>query len=150
MLIKLNNNTVINTYHIIMVQDNNVIMRDDKVLKVTPDELFTLFQELFPEYDAPKSKGGDLETLLNDLNSLLGGRGNAKMTTDRKARLTTRLKDFSPDELKRAAFNLGSDEFMQGANDNGKRYGTIDYLIRTSANVNKWLEEQPEKKKSLF
>lgn len=95
-------------------------------------------------------KPSELSILLTELHKLLGGRGEAKFTTDRKARLTTRLKDFSPEELRKAATSLGSDEFMQGANDNGKRYGTIDYLIRTSANVNKWLEEEPQKKKGMF
>lgn len=105
------------------------------------------------EQDIPQqttSKPSQLGELLNKLNKLLGGRGEARLTTDRKARLTTRLRDFTEDDLLIAAKNLGSDEFMQGANDNGKRYGTIDYLIRTSANVNKFLEEKPEKKKSLF
>lgn len=97
-----------------------------------------------------KHRPSELGTFLTQLHQLLGGRGEAKLTTDRKARLTTRLKDFSKEELVQAATNLGNDEFMQGGNDSGKRYGTIDYLLRTSANVNKWLEDQPEKKKSMF
>lgn len=122
---------------------------------IDKDNYDTLMAELvICESQIPTSsqaKPSELGTLLNELHKLLGGRGEAKMTTDRKARLTTRLKDFSPEEMKLAATNLGLDEFMQGANDNGKRYGTIDYLLRTSANVNKWIEDQPEKpKKSMF
>lgn len=88
--------------------------------------------------------------LLTELHKLCGGKGEAKPTTDRKARLKTRMVDFTEEDLKAAAKNLGNDAFMQGDNDKGKRYGTIDYLLRTSANVNKWLEEVPQKKKGMF
>lgn len=108
-------------------------------------------EETLEELPLPTNiKPSDTGVLLNQLHALLGGRGDAKLTTDRKARLNTRMKDFSKEELIIAATNLGNDEFMQGGNDNGKRYGTIDYLLRTSANINKWLEEQPEKKKGMF
>lgn len=123
------------------------ILLDD--IPVLVEELFQVYEQL--DTQTKTSKPSEASALLNTLNTLLGGRGEAKMTTDRKARLNTRLKDFTPEELIQAAQNLGTDEFMQGANDNGKRYGTIDYLLRTSANVNKWLEDQPDKKqKSMF
>jgi hypothetical protein len=60
------------------------------------------------------------------------------------------MKDFTEDELKTAARHLGEDEFMQGANDSGKRYGTLDYLLRTSANVNKYLDLPDKKPKPMF
>lgn len=117
---------------------------DEKNMKILDDSLYG------PPTEASPGASEHTVELLNDLNKLCGGRGDAKPTSDRKARLKTRLKDFTEDDLKIAAKNLGDDAFMQGDNDKGKRYGTIDYLLRTSANVNKWLEEQPEKKKELF
>lgn len=151
MFVKLNNN-IINTSKITYIKGNTVFFNDSFSLELGGKDIATLHNELFPDYTVSTKipKENDSSALLNTLHSLLGGRGEAKLTTDRRARLSTRLKDFTPEELKQAAQNLGSDEFMQGANDNGKRYGTIDYLLRTSANVNKWLEEQPQKKKGMF
>jgi hypothetical protein len=131
---------------------------DDMTIMLSSGDRIALTEEDYSKIDVPPEEGlpsvsttrpSELGDLLTKLHNLLGGRGQAKLTTDRKARLTTRLKDFSPEELELAAKNCGSDEFMQGANDNGKRYGTIDYLIRTSANINKWLEDAP-KKKGMF
>lgn len=136
--------------HVIKMNNCDILTLDDESL----EKLIHLVDPEQEEYELPSqvnSKPSELSTLLTQLHKLLGGRGEAKFTTDRKARLTTRLKDFTTEELILAASNLGQDEFMQGANDSGKRYGTIDYLIRTSANINKWLEDQPEKKKpSMF
>lgn len=156
MFVKLNNNNIININQVSRIRHRTVYFNGGDTLDITDEELQFLTDELFPSYEpidtqTQTTKPNEASTLLNTLNTLLGGRGEAKLTTDRKARLNTRLKDFTPDELIRAAKNLGTDEFMQGANDNGKRYGTIDYLIRTSANVNKWLEDQPkQKQKSMF
>lgn len=135
---------------VIKLNNSDIIQLDkesvEKLMSViAPDERESLFMG-----EPIQHRPSELGDFLTKLHNLLGGRGEAKLTTDRKARLATRMKDFSKEELILAATNLGSDEFMQGGNDNGKRYGTIDYLLRTSANVNKWLEEQPEKKKSLF
>lgn len=138
----------INTAQISSINGSVVKMGNCDIITLKPESLKELLENLFGAGDqASPAATEHTVTLLNDLHKLLGGRGEAKPTTDRKARLKSRLKDFSEDEMKQAAKNLGEDEFMQGANDNNKRYGTIDYLLRTSANVNKWLEEQPQKKK---
>lgn len=151
MFIKLNNE-IVNTNRISYLNNNKIIFDGYTIIEISEEDYNLLVGELVVsvEFGEKPSRPSQHSELLNTLNTLLGGRGEAKMTTDRKARLTSRLKDFSADELIRAATNLGNDEFMQGANDTGKRYGTIDYLIRTSANVNKWLEDQPQKKKGMF
>lgn len=142
---------VINTSQIAFMSDNFVHMSNGAWFEVVQDSVKELRENLYgTEYSTSGPVSEHTATLLNELHKLLGGRGEAKPTTDRKARLKSRLKDFSEEEMKFAATNLGLDEFMQGANDNNKRYGTIDYLLRTSANVNKWLEEQPQKKKGMF
>lgn len=146
------NKAQINTSQIAFIVDDFVHMSNGAVFKLDKQGWKVLNENLFGDAKEADPKASEhTSNLLNELHKLLGGRGEAKPTTDRKARLKSRLKDFTEDDLKAAAKNLGSDEFMQGANDNGKRYGTIDYLLRTSANVNKWLEEQPQKKKqSMF
>ena len=142
---------VVNTAQIAFIADEFVHMGNGAWFEVLEDSMKELKENLYgAESSASPAATEHTTTLLNELHSLLGGRGEAKPTSDRKARLKARLKDFSEDELKIAAKNLGTDEFMQGANDSNKRYGTIDYLLRTSANINKWLEEQPQKKKGMF
>jgi hypothetical protein len=142
---------LVNTAQIAFIGDNFVHMGNGAWFEVLEDSMKELNENLYGvESSASPAASVHTEQLLNELHALTGGKGEAKPTTDRKARLKSRLKDFSEDELKVAAKNLGTDEFMQGANDNNKRYGTIDYLLRTSANINKWLEEQPQKKKGMF
>lgn len=145
------NEITLNTSQICWIDENKVSVSNGMTVTISDEGMKTLNDCLYgPGDEASPGASEHTVTLLNDLHKLLGGRGEAKPTTDRKARLKSRLKDFSEDELKTAAKNLGGDEFMQGANDNNKRYGTIDYLLRTSANVNKWLEDQPQKKKGMF
>lgn len=122
------------------------IYLSDASLKEVKEHIYGSAKEATPEASS------HTVAFLTELYQLCGGKGDAKPTSDRKARLKTRLKDFSEDELKIAAKNLGEDAFMQGENDSNKRYGTLDYLIRTSANINKWLEVDPgkPKKKPMF
>lgn len=155
MFIKVTNTSdeevAVNTYHIVSVYKNQIGLASGISIDLTEESIKEVNENIFGEETNSNPKATQhTASLLNELNRLVGGRGDAKPTTDRKARLKSRLKDFSEEELKIAATNLGNDEFMQGANEQGKRYGTIDYLIRTSANINKWLEEQPQKKKGLF
>lgn len=141
----------VNTSQIAWIDGEKVTMSNGLTIALAEKAVKELEESLYgPASEASPAASEHTSNLLNELSKLCGGRGDAKPTSDRKARLKTRLKDFSEDDLKLAATNLGNDEFMQGANDNGKRYGTIDYLLRTSANVNKWLEEQPQKKKGMF
>lgn len=141
---------IINTSQIVIIEDKIIGMSNGDRFELAAKSMEELLENIYSASSTGPAASEHTTTLLNDLNKLLGGRGEAKPTTDRKARLKSRLKDFSEDELKIAAQNLGTDEFMQGANDNNKRYGTIDYLLRTSSNVNKWLEDQPQKKKGMF
>lgn len=142
----------INIAQITSMCKNSVVMSNEDEFTLSDQSIKDIEESIFGTGAATvPSASVHTETLLNELNKLCGGKGDAKPTTDRKSRLKSRLKDFSQDELKKAARQLGEDEFMQGENDSGKRYGTIDYLLRTSANVNKWLEDQPEKKpKKMF
>jgi hypothetical protein len=144
--------TKINTSQIAFIVEDYVHMANTAILQLDKKELKMLEDELYgpATVEANPAAAEKTATLLNELHSLCGGRGEAKPTSDRKARLKTRMKDFTEDELKTAARHLGEDEFMQGANDSGKRYGTLDYLLRTSANVNKYLDLPDKKPKPMF
>ena len=143
--------TIINTNQIAFIADLTIHMSNGAWFDALPDSMQRLKDELWglPTEPSVEASTKTVE-LLNELNTLARGQGTAKPTTDRKARLRALLKDFSADELKLAAKNLGEDEFMQGDNDRHKRYGTIDWLLRKPANVNRYLEEQTKKKKSMF
>ncbi len=141
----------INTSQIAFLVGRFIHMANTAVFELDSKNLKQLEETLCgPVSEASPGASTHTETLLNELHKLTGGKGDAKPTSDRKARLKTRMKDFTEDDMKLAAKNLGEDEFMQGANDSGKRYGTIDYLLRTSANVNKYLDVPDKKPKSMF
>jgi len=141
-------NLIVNINQIGIIHENFVNMIDGTTIELNKTEMQKLTTEIFgDEKEANPKASLHTEELLNELNKLCGGTRDAKPTSDRKARLKTRLKDFTEEDLKIAAKNLGSNAFMQGDNENGKRYGTLDYLLRTSENVNKFLEEVPQKKK---
>jgi len=69
----------------------------------------------------------------------LGFTEQVKATDGRIAKLKVRLNSFSTTDLLSAATNLAADNYMQGDNEGGKRYGTIDYLLRNDENVDKYL-----------
>lgn len=141
----------LNTSQICYLDGNNAQMSNGFTIHMSDESLKEVTESLFGDVSEPSNGASEHTTeLINELHTLCGGKGSAKPTSDRKARLKTRMKDFSEDELKTAAKHLGEDEFMQGNNDSGKRYGTIDYLIRTSANVNKYLDMPDKPKKSMF
>lgn len=69
------------------------------------------------------------------LVSALGYNDSIKYTPDRERALKARLKSFTIEELFDAASGIRLDAFLQGDNKSSKRYGTIDYLLRSDKNV---------------
>lgn len=113
------------------------------------DEVPEVQQETVTEEKRNSNK--ELDRMLFQLNEKLGGNSKIKPTNDRRNKLKARLKQFEFEELMIAAQHLATDDFMQGQNDNNKRYGTIDYLLRNDTNVVKYFEmEAPKKKVSYF
>lgn len=148
-----NEELIVNYSQISIVSNNIIIMSNGMNIELSKEEIIKFKNDLLDQNINSITEVNDTNKnsdLLNELNKLMGGSGVVKLTSDRKARLKARLKDFSVEDLKLASKNLGSDEFMQGANDNNKKYATVDYLLRSSANVNIWLEAVTQKKKSLF
>lgn len=75
----------------------------------------------------------------------LGYSNQVIFTDNRRQKLNNRLRTFTPKDLVEAARGIRNDPHMQGDNDRGKRYGTIDYLLRSDENVDKYrlTDDQP-------
>lgn len=87
------------------------------------------------------STGVDIKALFSELVGLLGYTDAVKYTDGRKRKLQARVRISSPDELRRAAQAIAADDYMQGDNPSGRRYGDIDYLIRSDEQVDKWIQK---------
>jgi hypothetical protein len=64
-----------------------------------------------------------------------------KYTPKRLKQLKTRLKTFSEQELLQAANGITQNVFLQGENQQKKRYGTIDYLLRSDEIIDTYVIE---------
>lgn len=83
----------------------------------------------------------DIKTLFSELIGILGYTDAVKYTEGRRRKLQARVRAGSVDELRRAAQAVAADAYMQGDNPAGRRYGDIDYLIRSDEQVDKWIQK---------
>jgi len=65
------------------------------------------------------------------------------LTPQRKKKISARLKNFTPEELKIAIRNIRASPFHCGNNDKGRIYATPDFIFRNDETVDKWLKEKP-------
>jgi len=79
------------------------------------------------------------KTLFTELVTILGHSPATLLSTGRLTKLKVRNKTFKYEELISSAQALAADGYMMGDNDAGKKYGTIDYLLRSDENVDKYL-----------
>lgn len=77
--------------------------------------------------------------LFDKLCGILGHQ-SLKYTPARAAKLRRRLKTFSEQEIITAAKAIADNEYLMGDNPSGKKYGTVDYLIRNDEKLDEWLE----------
>lgn len=92
----------------------------------------------------PDGNSIDKKNLFDELVVSLGY-SKAILTGSRLTKLKARLNQFSPDQLKDVAKKIADDPFMQGENNHGKRYGTIDYLLRNDEKIDEWLNRDDKK-----
>lgn len=78
--------------------------------------------------------------LLLSLAKVLAYRRDPVYNAERAKKLQKRLANFTAEELTLAAQTLADNDFMMGENPGGVKYATVDYLIRSDENVEKWLE----------
>lgn len=70
----------------------------------------------------------------------LGFSEQVRFTAKRHDLLKRRLKTFKPSEIVKAADAIATDPYLQGDNPSGRRYGDIDYLLRSDEQVDKFLQ----------
>lgn len=153
-------------YVSVTIHSQAVKVNTDHIQMLWPDECkftvagrdFILTTEAYDDLEAaifPKRKkvskeNSELLSFFNDLHRLTGGKVDAILTPGRQKKLTELLKTFSKEQLITAATNIGNDKWLQGENDNNKRYGDIDYLLRPDKAA-KWAEYKSEdKRRKLF
>lgn len=94
---------------------------------------------------------GERADFFRELNELTGGGPRVIFSKAMQSRLSARLEEgIAKEDLIAAATLLGQDPWWQGENDKNTRYGTIEWLLRNSENVQKALAIKPQKKKGMF
>jgi DNA-binding transcriptional regulator YhcF (GntR family) len=86
----------------------------------------------------PKSTGKTYRVMFSELVQALGFSDRVLPTDGRLRKLRVRLKSFSYPDVLAAAQAIGADGYLQGDNPGGKRYGDIDYLLRSDEIVDKY------------
>jgi len=153
MFIKLEN-FIVNTDHIQQFNDDSIWFNNDEICQSISSEDYkkllgkVLPKETLVKNNEPKS---ELLELFEQLHILTGGKGKTIFTLGREKKLKELMTKhrLTKESLIIAATNIGNDPFLQGDNDNSKRYGDIDYLLRPDKAA-KWSESQEQKKKSMF
>lgn len=143
----------LNIMQIVSIEDNLVFTTDGRDHDLIPESLRKVRLAIAPKTDSIKNNQPkrELLELFERLHRLTGGKGNTVFSLQREKKLNDLLTKhrMTPELLIKAATNIGNDDFLQGENDNHKRYGDIDYLLRPDKAA-KWSEDQNEKKRSLF
>lgn len=143
----------INITNISTINGCVVKMNNCDILTLTDESLHELMLTIAPKEKKIKNHEPDKELLelFNELHKLTGGKGKTVFSLNREKKLKDLVTKhrMTADMLKKAATNIGKDAFLQGENDNKKRYGDIDYLLRPDKAA-KWSEDQKEKKKGMF
>ena len=91
--------------------------------------------------DEPTSRPSQVShtEFLKMLIEKLGFSDRVMATAGRVNKLKVRLKTFKPADLMQVAQLIAEDPYMQGDNDSGKRYGTIDYMLRSDEIIDRYL-----------
>lgn len=104
-----------------------------KAHNVDPLKAVAAFERLTAT--TPPSKNKDL---FISLCVTLRHAKTTEYTPARSNKLRMRLKRYSGDDLLRAAQAIANDEYMMGST--GRKYGTIDYLLRNDEQIDTWLQ----------
>lgn len=145
----------INTDQIVTILGNQVHFSNGLILDLTDESIEKI--ENVVSRGRKKAEvtedNKDLVELFGKLHKLTGGKGkpifNVKRQNQLKFLLDPKRGNMTEEQLITAATNIGKDAFLQGDNENNKRYGDIDYLLRQDK-ASKWAEATPEKKKGMF
>lgn len=143
----------VNLAQVCCIDGANLLMSNGQTITLNSESMYELEQLTAPKNRQTKSNNADpeLEALFIKLHQLTKGKGKPVFSLQREKKLKDLLGKhrMTKEDLIRAATNIGNDEFLQGDNDNKKRYGDVDYLLRPDKAA-KWAEEQEKKKKGMF
>lgn len=145
---------VINTDHVQYFNNEYLWFAYEKTyITLSEEDYKLLVTTLLPKETVVKEiePNSELLQLFEQLHKLTGGKGKTIFSLQREKKLKELLSKhrMTKEALITAATNIGKDEFLQGKNDNNKRYGDVDYLLRPDKAA-KWSYEQAEKKKGMF
>lgn len=144
---------LVNVNSISTINDRVIKMNNQDVLELSKESLQKLLLTIVPREKKVKDGGPkpELQELFDQLFSLTGGKGLGVFTASREKKLKDLLTKhrMTKENLIAAATNIGKDVWLQGENDNHKRYGDIDYLLRPDKAA-KYSEEQAKKQKGMF
>jgi hypothetical protein len=93
----------------------------------------------------PATGGITLRTFFYKLVEELGYSEKVIATDKRLRKLRQRLNTFTSSQLIEAARVIRNDAHLQGDNDRGKRYGTIDFLLRSDEKVDELINSEAKK-----
>lgn len=146
----------INTDQIVTILGNQVHFSNGLILELTDESMEKVNSAVSRGRNKAEvtEDNKDLIELFTKLHQLTGGKGkpifNVKRQNQLKFLLDPKKGGMTEEQLIKAATNIGEDDFLQGkSDDNTKRYGDIDYLLRQDK-ASKWAEATPKKKKGLF
>lgn len=143
----------ININQIVTILEKQVHFSNGLILELNEESIKKLEEAIAPKDRNGKSDKVDpkLQALFEKLHKLTKGKGKTVFSLQREKKLRDLLGKhrMTEEDLIRAATNIGNDEWLQGDNDNKKRYGDVDYLLRPDKAA-KWADEQEKKKKGMF
>lgn len=143
----------VNLSQVCWIDGAQIVMGNGMTVNLSSESMYELEQLTAPKNRQTKSNHADpeLEALFIQLHRLTKGKGKPTFSLQREKKLKDLLGKhrLTKEDLIRAATNIGNDEFLQGDNDNKKRYGDVDYLLRPDKAA-KWADEQEKKKKGMF
>jgi hypothetical protein len=149
------NQIIVNTEQVCWLDENKVTMSNGLTIGVTDESIKKVENVIYRGRNKAEvnDDNKDLVELFSKLHKLTGGKGkpifNVKRQNQLKFLLDPKKGNMTEEQLITAATNIGKDAFLQGENENNKRYGDIDYLLRQDK-ASKWAEATPEKKKGMF
>lgn len=116
-----------------------------KAHNVAPERALAAFDRLVGKTTASANK-----PLFYELCAVLGHSKETKYTPARSKKLQLRLKSYSKEDMLKAAHAIANNDYMAGSS--GRKYGTIDYLLRNDEKIDEWLQQasavQAQKAKS--
>lgn len=124
----------INVNQIVTIMGLQVHFSNGLVLDLTEESIKEIETLIAPKNVHTKSDkvNEKLLELFNKLHVLTKGKGKPTFSLQREKKLNDLLTKhrMTEEQLIKAATNIGNDKFLQGDNDNNKRYGDVDYLLR--------------------